>query len=99
MNKIRVLIADDHELIRRGVRSILHSERGVQVVGEAATGLQAVEQSQKLKPDVVVMDLAMPELNGIEATRQIRATNPSTHVIVLTMHDSEIMVRRVLDAG
>jgi DNA-binding NarL/FixJ family response regulator len=99
MNKIRVLIADDHELIRQGVRSILHSERGAQVVGEAATGLQAVEQTQKLKPDVVVMDLAMPELDGIEATRQIRAANPSTHVIVLTMHDSEIMVRRVLNAG
>ena len=99
MNKIRVLIADDHELIRQGVRSILQSERDAQVVGEAATGLQAVQQSQKLKPDVVVMDLAMPELDGIEATRQIRATNPSTHVIVLTMHDSEIMVRRVLNAG
>jgi DNA-binding NarL/FixJ family response regulator len=99
MSKIRVLIADDHELIRQGVRSILHSERDAQVVGEAVTGLQAVEQTQKLKPDVVVMDLAMPELDGIEATRQIRAANPSTQVIVLTMHDSEIMVRRVLNAG
>jgi len=99
MNKIKVLIADDHELIRHGVRSILQSERDAQVVGEAVTGLQAVEQTQKLKPDVVIMDLAMPELDGIEATRQIRATNPRTQVIVLTMHDSEIMVRRVLNAG
>jgi len=99
MNKIKVLIADDHELIRQGVRLILHSVRAVQVVGEAVTGLQAVEQTQKLKPDVVVMDLAMPGLDGIEATRQIRAANPSTQVIVLTMHDSEIMVRRVLNAG
>jgi DNA-binding NarL/FixJ family response regulator len=77
----------------------LHSERNAQVVGEAVTGLQAVEQTQKLKPDVVVMDLAMPELDGIEATRQIRAANPGTQVIVLTMHDSEIMVRRALNAG
>jgi DNA-binding NarL/FixJ family response regulator len=99
MSKIRVLIADDHELIRQGVRSILHSEPNAQVVGEAVTGAQAVEQTQKLKPDVVVMDLAMPELDGIEATRQIRAANPSTKIIVLTMHDSEIMVRRVLNAG
>lgn len=99
MSKIKVLIADDHELIRQGVRSILHSEPNTRVVGEAVSGVQAVEQTLKLKPDVVVMDLAMPELNGIEATRRIRAANPSTQVIVLTMHDSEIMVRRVLSAG
>ena len=99
MSKIKVLIADDHELIRQGVRSILHSDPNAQVVGEAVTGAQAVEQTLRLKPDVVVMDLAMPELDGIEATRQIRAANPSTQIIVLTMHDSEIMVRRVLNAG
>jgi DNA-binding NarL/FixJ family response regulator len=99
MNKIKVLVADDHELIRRGVRSILHSGRSAQVVGEAVTGLEAVEQAQKLSPDVVIMDLGMPELDGIEATRRIRAVNPSVRVIVLTMHDSEVMVRRVLSAG
>jgi DNA-binding NarL/FixJ family response regulator len=99
MNKIKVLIADDHELIRQGIRAILHSDRKVRVVGEAVSGLQAVEQSQKLHPDVVIMDLAMPELDGIEATRQIRDAYPNTRVIVLTMHDSEIMVRKVLNAG
>jgi len=99
MNRIKVLIADDHELIRQGVRWILHSERNAQVVGEAVTGIQAVEQSRKLRPDVVIMDLVMPELDGIEATRQIRAANPSIQIIVLTMHDSKSMARRVLNAG
>lgn len=99
MNKIRVLIADDHELMRQRIRAILHSDRKAQVVGEAVTGLQAVEQSQRLHPDVVIMDLMMPELDGIEATRRIRGVSPNTRVIVLTMHNSEIMVRRVLNAG
>src|SRR6267378_2101743 len=99
MNKIKVLIADDHELIRQGIRSILHSDRNALVVGEAVTGLQAVEQSKRLHPDVVIMDLVMPELDGIEATRRIRGVSPNTRVIVLTMHNSEIMVRRVLNAG
>jgi len=99
MNRIKILIADDHELIRRGVRSILQSERRARIVGEAVTGIQVVELFRKLKPDVVIMDLVMPGLDGIEATRQIRAANPSTRVIVLTMHDSEIMVRKALNAG
>jgi DNA-binding NarL/FixJ family response regulator len=99
MNRIRVLIADDHELIRQGVRSILHSERSAQIVGEAVTGRQVVELAEKLRPDVVIMDLVMPELDGIEATRQICAVDPSIRIIVLTMHSSEIMVRRALSAG
>jgi DNA-binding NarL/FixJ family response regulator len=99
MNRIKVLIADDHELIRQGVRSILHSERRAQIVGEAVTGRQAVELAEKLGPDVVIMDLVMPELDGIEAIRQIRAADPSIRIIVLTMHNSEILVRRVLSAG
>src|ERR1700751_3026488 len=99
MHKIKVLVADDHELIRQGIRSILRSDRNTQVVGEAVSGLHAVQQSERLHPDVVIMDLAMPELDGIEATRRIRAANPNTYVMVRTMHDSDVMVRKVLNAG
>jgi DNA-binding NarL/FixJ family response regulator len=99
MNRIKILIADDHELIRQGVRSILHSQRNARIVGEAVTGIQAVELFHKLKPDVVIMDLVMPGLDGIEATRQIRAADPNIRIIALTMHDSEIMVRKVINAG
>jgi DNA-binding NarL/FixJ family response regulator len=99
MKKVKILIADDHELIRRGVRTILESSRDAEIVGEAANGIQAVEQTEKLKPDVVIMDLVMPGLDGIEATRRIHAANSGIRVIILTMHDSEVLVRRVLIAG
>ena len=79
MNRIKILIADDHELIRRGVRSILQSERKARIVGEAVTGIQVVELFHKLKPDVVIMDVGMPNLNGIEACRQIRAERPQLY--------------------
>ena len=99
MHKVRLLIADDHEMIRRGVRSILSSQKNVQIVGEATTGIQVIEQVDRLKPNVIVMDLMMPVLDGIEATRQIHRKNPDVRIIVLTIHNSEIMVRKVLDAG
>jgi DNA-binding NarL/FixJ family response regulator len=99
MKKVSVLVADDHELIRQGIRAVLHTEPNITVVGEAATGKQAVEQTVKFRPDVVIMDLAMPELDGLEATRRIRAARPGTRVIALTMHESEVMVRNVLNAG
>jgi DNA-binding NarL/FixJ family response regulator len=99
MKKVKILIADDHELIRRGVRTILESSRDAEIVGEATNGIQAVEQTEKLRPDVVIMDLVMPGLDGIEATRRIHAANAGTRVIILTMHDSEVLVRRVLIAG
>jgi len=99
MNKVKILIADDHELIRRGMREVLRTERNVIVVGEAMTGLEVLEQVEKLQPDVVIMDLAMPELDGVEATRRIRAISPSTTVLIVSMHDSHAMIRQALDAG
>jgi DNA-binding NarL/FixJ family response regulator len=99
LKKLRILIADDHGLVRRGVRAILHSRRGWRVVGEAANGREAVEKARELKPDVAVVDIGMPELDGVEVVRQIREAVPDTKVLVLTMHDSDQMVRRALDAG
>ena len=99
MKKLRILIADDHGLVRRGTREVLHSRRGWRVVGEASNGREAVQKAIELKPDVAVVDIGMPELDGVEVTRQLREKVPDTKVLVLTMHDSDLMVRRALDAG
>jgi DNA-binding NarL/FixJ family response regulator len=97
--KLRILVADDHELVRRGIRELLRARRGWTVVGEAMNGREAVEGASRLKPDVAIVDISMPDLDGLQATRQIREASPSTEVVVLTMHESDQMVRRVLDAG
>lgn len=97
--KYRILIADDHEIFRSGVRAILSRQPDMDVVGEAFTGLEAVEFARTLKPDLIIMDIAMPDLNGLEAARQILKERPTVEVLVLTMHDSEELVREVLDAG
>jgi len=99
VEQLRILVADDHALMRRGVRVMLDSQRGWTVVGEAATGIEAVEQAKRLKPDVAVLDVTMPELDGIEVTRQLRAAVPDTKILILTMHESRQMVRRLLEAG
>jgi DNA-binding NarL/FixJ family response regulator len=99
MKTLRILIADDHEMVRRGLRATLAEHPGWDVCGEAGTGRQAVELAAELKPDVVVLDLAMPELNGLEATRQIRKAAPRAEVLILTVHESENLVREVLTAG
>ena len=96
---LRILVVDDHAVVRRGVRSLLESHDGWDVCGEATTGRDAVEQSRRLRPDVVVMDLSLPELNGLDATRQILKDAPETEVLVLTMHQSEELARGVLQAG
>jgi DNA-binding NarL/FixJ family response regulator len=99
MRKLRILIVDDHALVRRGAREVLNSEQGWRVVGEAADGLEAVQKAVALKPDVAIVDLSMPSLNGVEVTRRIGSAVPVTKVLVLTMDESDQMVRRALEAG
>jgi DNA-binding NarL/FixJ family response regulator len=99
MKAVRILIADDHEVVRRGIRALLETRPQWQVVGEALTGRQAVEQAIQSTPDLVVMDISMPEMNGLEATRQIHKELPDTQVLILSVHDSEQLVREVLEAG
>ena len=99
MRQIRVLLADDHTLIRAGLRLVVEQQPDFTVVGEAADGRQAVAMAQSLKPDVVVMDIGMPGLNGIEACRQIRESLPDTQVVMLSMHSDEGYVLRALKAG
>jgi DNA-binding NarL/FixJ family response regulator len=99
VSTLHILIADDHEVVRRGLRVLLESRPGWEVCGEAAGGREAVEKARKLKPDVVVMDIAMPELNGLEATRHILKAIPQTAVLILTVHESDQLVHEVLAAG
>ncbi len=97
--KVRVLLADDHAVVRQGFRLILSAEPDIEVIGEANNGREAVELAEKLHPDVVVMDVAMPELNGIEATRRISQAEPRTVVVALSMHKDSVYVREILRAG
>lgn len=99
MNPLRIIIVDDHAVVRRGVRALLESQPGWEVAGEAVTGREAVDLAKRLCPDIVVMDLSLPELNGLDAARQILKDSPRTEVLVLTMHHSEELVRNVLQAG
>lgn len=96
---IRVLLADDHTVVRQGIRSLLEAEPDIQVVGEASDGREAARFARELKPDVVVMDLAMPEMDGLQATRQIKQETPQTQVLALTMHESDDYFFRVLQVG
>jgi two-component system response regulator NreC len=99
MPKIRVLLAEDHTIVRKGLRSLLEDKPGIEVVGEAQDGREALHKSVELCPDIVLIDIAMPRLNGIEATRQIKQRCPEVNVLVLTMYDDQEYVRQVLQAG
>jgi two-component system response regulator NreC len=96
---IRILLADDHVLVRQGFKLILSEQADMEIVGEAANGREAVEQAEKLQPDIVIMDVTMPELNGIEATRRITAAAPRSRVLALSMHKDAVYVREILRAG
>jgi len=99
MNKLRILVADDHEIVRRGLIFLIKSQPTWEVCAEADNGRQAVELAGQLKPAIVVLDIGMPVLNGLEATRQILRDNPQTRVLILTITDTDQAVRAVLDAG
>ena len=96
---IRILIADDHGIVRQGLRSVLSRDPYFEIVGEAATGVEAVALAGKLTPDVLIIDIGMPELNGIDAASQIHKSNPAIRIIVLSMHSDETYVLRALNAG
>src|SRR5437667_3114150 len=99
MKPITVLLAEDHQIVREGFRSLLQHERDIQVVGEAENGRQAMQLTRKLRPAVVVMDIAMPLLNGLEATRQIRKEFPATKVLILSAHSDDAYVEQVATLG
>jgi DNA-binding NarL/FixJ family response regulator len=96
---IRILIADDHEMMRRGLRNVLEQHEGWEVVGEASNGRQAVDLARKTVPNVVVLDLSMPEMNGLEATRAIKKLLPQAEILVFTVHETEGLMRDVLSSG
>jgi DNA-binding NarL/FixJ family response regulator len=99
MESIRVLIADDHPVVRAGLQGMLLGQPDIQVVGEATTGVEAIALAQKLRPNVVLMDLRMPEMDGVSATVSIREQHPETHVLVLTTYDGDADILRAIEAG
>lgn len=99
MKSARIIIADDHEFVRRGLRATIAEHESWEVCGEAASGREALELARQVKPDIAVIDFAMPDLNGLEAARRIRSELPNTEVLMLTMHETESLVREALAAG
>jgi DNA-binding NarL/FixJ family response regulator len=99
MKKLRILLADDHKIVREGLRTLINSQPDMQVVGEAANGKEVLVKARELKPDVVVMDLSMPELNGLQATERLKAERPEMKVVALTAHEDESYLRQLCKVG
>ena len=99
MEPVRLLVADDHEIVRKGLRSLLEAQPGWLVAAEASDGREAVEKARTMKPDVTVLDISMPSLNGLEAARQMIKNDARAKILILTMHESDPLIREVLDAG
>jgi len=99
MKKIKVVVADDHTILRQGIKALLDNQEEIEVVGEAKDGREAIKAIEELSPDVILMDIAMPGLNGLEATRRIKKKFPKTKVVVLTMHTNEEYIFQILNAG
>ena len=94
MSKTKVLLVDDHTIVRQGIKALLDTQEGIEVVGEAEDGREAIEKAKQMAPNVIVIDITMPNLNGIEATLQIKKINPKIKVLVLTVHDNEKYIRQ-----
>jgi len=99
MKSLRILVADDHDLVRRGIKSLIESRPEWQVCDEAHSGREAVAKAEERKPDIVVLDIAMPELNGLEAARRIRKVSPNSEILILSMHYSDQLIKEILDVG
>jgi DNA-binding NarL/FixJ family response regulator len=99
LKPLRILIADDHELFRHGVRALLQLHPGWEICGEASTGREAVAKAQELMPDIVILDISMPDLNGADAARRIRIASKNTEILILSMHHSDQLIREIVDAG
>jgi DNA-binding NarL/FixJ family response regulator len=99
MKTVRILIADDHDLMRRGVRTLLEPHPGWEICGEATTGREAVAKAEQLKPNIVILDISMPDLNGVDAAKRIKKASPDTEVLIFSAHYSDQLIREILDAG
>ena len=96
---LQILIVDDHSVVREGIRALFHSEKGMQICAEAANGYDAIRKAEKFKPDITILDIGMPEMNGLEALRKIRVVCPKTQVLILSMHHSDFLLAESLKAG